>query len=67
MEWRPIETAPKDGTELIASRFWGDGSVVAIMHWLPLDGDGFWDSDGWDADWEPTHWIPLPPPPKAGT
>jgi hypothetical protein len=77
--WMPIETAPKDGTEILLS----NGQTVAEGHWLhqeayirehrDLDGRyiGQDESDGCDEwmDWsggmlpEPTHWMPLPPPP----
>ena len=81
--WQPIETAPKDGTQIILT----NGVSVAQGEWLhqepyarenrDLDGryisqdefDGF---DGW-IDFvggmlpEPTHWQPLPPPPNGIT
>ncbi len=77
--WQPIETAPKDGTDVMLS----NGKSVSVGSWLhqepvirerrDLDGryidqdefDGF---EGW-VDWgggmqpAPTHWMPLPPPP----
>lgn len=79
-EWKPIETAPKDGTDILLS----NGEVVAEGHWLVIEGgifehrdmDGRWigqderdDYEDW-IDWaggmlpSPTHWMPLPPPPK---
>jgi len=78
-QWRPIESAPKDGAEIILS----NGETVAQGHWFHTppfireirDMDGHYidqdESDGYD-DWidssggmqpDPTHWIPLPQPP----
>lgn len=58
MRWRPIETAPKDGTEILAF------CPKAGTHCV------FWESGYWreKASFlglrnEPTHWIPLPAPP----
>lgn len=62
--WRPIETAPKDGTNILLAH------PSAVF-------DGYWDelSRGWVDDvtdlyedkitYEPTHWMPLPPPPEG--
>lgn len=80
-QWRPIETAPRDGTNVI---YFVPGLGVA---------PGFYDREG-TGDWwvlqpntragkpflslldatyysysdapllEPTHWLPLPPPPS---
>jgi hypothetical protein len=66
-EWQPIETAPKDGTTILA--FFADrvGYVarqdVQAVAWRENDG---WASTqtGWTLAW-PTHWMPLPDPPKA--
>lgn len=67
-EWKPIETAPKDGTRFLAVddtgrmvvTLWGKVSHVPIYFWLLMDVP----IDPEDIDmWEPTHWMPLPPPP----
>lgn len=59
-DWRPIETALKSDIVLLT-----DGGYVV---------SGFWNRDcwmcGWTTDWvhltvkiQPTHWMPLLPPP----
>ena len=62
--WQPIETAPKDGTQIIVGCSKYKRSYVAIFE------RGTWRS-GWEGgDWtfdvelKPTHWMPLPTPPK---
>lgn len=67
-EWRPIETAPKDGTWVLVC---GNGWDVQ-MAWFALNrriNKAYWkNSLEWDdydlADKHPTHWMPLPEPPK---
>lgn len=64
-EWQPIVTAPMDGTRFLA--------------YLPSEPVGFEDwciTDCWYSDYtsqletpycsgvNPTHWMPLPEPPK---
>lgn len=64
MEWRAIETAPKDWTTLILF----NGEDVFAGYYSCEDG-GY---DCWMEDqgmgscqvW-PTHWMPLPSPPVA--
>jgi hypothetical protein len=74
-EWRPIETAPKDGTNFWAAQAGAPecGLIYfddAWRQWISV-------SEGYNPpNWEPTHWMPLPTPPdqpncslsdKAGT
>lgn len=76
-EWRPIETAPKDGTDILLF----GGRMIAVGYWTEECEMGGVDSPrepGWQiykVDEDPyysrdfneaTHWQPLPPPP-AGT
>ncbi len=68
--WQPIETAPRDGTEILA---WGSLSReqhLAIVVWQKLTSlDGWWwvcqdaENYGW-SNYKPTHWQTLPDPPK---
>lgn len=61
MEWMPIESAPKDGTSvLVVQQGW-----IEIRNWYSL-GNGLGDNCGWmgEGKMEPTHWLPLPEPPK---
>lgn len=78
-QWQPIETAPKDGTEMILS----NGVAVQQGWWIDnpggtteyRDADGNYvgqhDDEGYLGWWdvgggmlpEPTHWMPLPPSP----
>ena len=63
MKWQPIETAPKDRTTVL---------VYEPSHPSSLIDDGFVDAAYFNgAVWqsgfgypEPTHWMPLPEPPK---
>jgi len=63
MDWQPIETAPRDGTLILIAggTFFG----VDIAAWRR---DGWCGGYGAEYDGEywhkPTHWMPLPPPPK---
>lgn len=74
MEWQPIETAPKDGTQvLLCDGMWGPW----VGWWGTHDGapDNWWFVDlalpktpdnlnSWVVGHGPTHWMPLPDPPK---
>ena len=74
--WRPIATAPRDGTRILLT----DGEVVTGGRWV--EGSRYSGADetavalfvadtGNDVDWKggpdidaPLYWQPLPPPPK---
>ncbi|WP_428029760.1 hypothetical protein [Ancylobacter sp.] len=74
--WRPIATAPKDGTRILAvenfKREGDDGRLypedAAVVRWATPRHD---DHGGWSGyglfleSFEPTHWRPLPTPPSA--
>lgn len=60
--WRDIETAPKDGTEILTfSDRMGLGTMV--LYWA----DGYWreKTNGLGLKYGPTHWMPLLPAPDA--
>jgi hypothetical protein len=63
-EWQPIESAPKDGTDILAiGRNYGQdnsGFHYVNVHsfcasWLDSDGEEYAHL---------THWMPLPKPPE---
>lgn len=67
-EWEPIETAPKDETNVLLY-FPGEYAWDCRMR------SGWWYEDGWydsecasnrmtDLYGEPSHWQPLPLPPS---
>jgi hypothetical protein len=58
--WLPIESAPKDGVEIILAH--PDGSMC-IGWWKARGGSiGWTDGDTYAMSW-PTHWQPKPPSP----
>lgn len=54
-QWQPIETAPRDGTEILGYR---EGLGTWIVNWDP-------DEQDFSPGWTPTHWMPLPEPPDG--
>ena len=65
IEWQPIETAPKDGTDILVMT----GETMHVVRWINIHGD----FDYWTVDDNkhgpftlrgkaPTHWIQLPEP-----
>lgn len=75
-EWQPIETAPKDGTDIIVMYMHIDTQIVHNAFWNDYEDAeeheiGWWSYDHSEVsrikldDWmTPTHWMPLPTPPK---
>ncbi|WDI91963.1 DUF551 domain-containing protein [Xanthomonas campestris] len=72
-EWREIESAPKDGTKVLLGggtysygMYVGENySDVTIAYWY-VDhwrGEDRPMHDEWNTH-NPTHWMPLPEPPK---
>jgi len=60
-EWQPISSAPKDGTEILGY----DGVTMENIKWrLGLWVTSWGHDEQYSLDGEPTHWMPLPPPPK---
>lgn len=68
MNWQPIETAPKDGNAIWA--YQGNNYHQCQMKWIEGEGYALWVyvdevlSDVEASPQQPTHWMPLPPPPK---
>jgi hypothetical protein len=69
MAWQPIETAPKDGTHIVAFAARGSngkprrsrrGCFANVAHFEPGWG---WLTSPSDYQIVPTHWMPLPEPP----
>ena len=54
--WQPIESAPKDGTNILVS----DGTLVTVAR----NVDIFWSIFGLEMKQNITHWMALPEPPK---
>lgn len=61
--WHPIATAPKDGTEVLLL---GRNGLRDVGRWFECGNNepGFFAVHA--VKWEPTHWMPLPPPPTDG-
>lgn len=73
MDWQPIETAPRDATEVLgvlsstaANGTYGEGGK-RTLHIIVFE-EGRWQGD-WPAlleneCWAFTHWMPLPEAPR---
>jgi len=64
--WQPVETAPKDGTEIwgkvdayaVEKLSWCSAEALAEEHGLtPNDYDAGWFTENWEP-FSPTHWLP---------
>ena len=76
-EWLPIETAPKDGTEVLVgvdiATVWivRNARFVRGEDWMePESEDGWWaycnsvSQEMLEGIFAPTHWMPMPDPPQ---
>jgi hypothetical protein len=69
--WQPIETAPRDGTEVLVACPFDDGSYeMSVASWWVKS----WAARGRDndvrlpmliLDRQPTHWMRLPADPET--
>lgn len=70
-EWQSIESAPRDGTRVLlceivqcpVKRYW------VTEGWYSVEHKGWWEANIDPLDYVgrqcyPTHWMPLPEPPK---
>lgn len=53
--WQPIETAPKDGRELIL--------LLTTSRFPQVACSNTWWTAGFSAECKPTHWMPIPAAP----
>jgi hypothetical protein len=74
MNWQPIETAPKDGTDVLVMYMHIETQVVHNAFFNvddPGEEPAWWSYDKsevsrirLDGFMTPTHWMPLPAPPE---
>jgi hypothetical protein len=57
LAWQPIDTAPKDDTQVL---LWWDGRYLIGSF---IYGK-FSSTEDYDPDGQPTNWCPLPDPPQ---
>lgn len=63
--WRPIETAPKDGTSVLLFKSSGLTGMTVGNWRRPMSSrtPGYWQTTPGLYACEPSHWQPLPAPP----
>lgn len=66
-EWQPIETAPRDGTQILVCFVPDMGRAIMVVEYDPdREGEGYpWvaaESAAYHKN-AVTHWQPLPAPP----
>jgi hypothetical protein len=68
MEWQPIHTAPKDGTDILICEVIFEPSENGFVCLCFIAA---WEEEQWmehgcypERTLEPTHWMSLPLPPK---
>lgn len=73
MGWQKIDSAPRDGTfVLLFSPDADPERCVFVGQWFDHesypDGGAWWsdrESDSFPIDADPSHWQPLPDPPRS--
>lgn len=67
--WQPIETAPTDGTVILAVTVEAACPHARLSWFENGAGARLWKADKFAGSgptrWWPTHWMPLPPPPQT--
>jgi hypothetical protein len=63
-DWEPIETAPRDGTVILAY-IRSEGDNPPIMQTVSYARNYWWDMNDCGFDDAVTHWMALPPAPDA--
>ena len=59
-EWRPIETAPRDGTKIIGCAIRQSGAPEHVgLYWASHPAQKRWTDGEWSVFL--THWVPAPP------
>ena len=64
-EWQPISTAPRDGTRVLLGYSEGDWIGAWVSYSTVSNGGYRLTFDEMFDGVEPTHWAPLPEPPKV--
>jgi hypothetical protein len=78
-QWRPIESAPRDGTPVLVAVHDGDRRLVGEAYfnmfeeraddptgswWWANETPGEYTDEAIHMRWTITHWMPLPSPPE---
>lgn len=64
--WRPIATAPKDGTKILVTEIGFGRDATNCAFWRDDAGE-WWSVPSGRVYRNLTHWMPLPNPPKEGS
>lgn len=62
-QWRPIESAPKDGRWIVGIGHLWLPEVPDTLQWRDEWRGGAWSNGCSEEDHQPTHWMPLPAAP----
>lgn len=58
--WRPIESAPKNGTAMLLGAHVKDDDAMVCLGWWSVDHDGWYWGNHRVLMRQPTMWHPLP-------